>query len=95
MRRALLAAIFTLLTFGVTGGVMAAPEGGGPPKSDPTCRERNGEETCPGDNGDEGCRGVERAEALAPEQPAPAFDLVTDILGEGAENDCDPSNDDE
>lgn len=80
-----LAVLFTgLMLF--SGVAMATP-----PNEDPTCGNPGGPasgQECAGDNGSPGCEGVLIAEERAPEQADPAFDLVTDILSEGPEGEC-------
>lgn len=70
------------------GSALAAP-----PDSDPTCGNPGGPasgEECAGDNGRPGCEGIAVAEETpAGEHAADALDLVTDILGEGDESNCD------
>jgi hypothetical protein len=62
-----------------------------PPDSDPTCGRGNqpDPEACRGDNGAPGCQGINRARDKNAPQSDPAMDLVTDILGEGSESECD------
>lgn len=87
MRRLFVAAVAAVsLTIG-------GPAVANPPDSDPTCGNSGGPasgEECAGDNGAPGCEGIDRArETPAGEAAADALDLVTDILGEGAESECD------
>ena len=66
------------------------------PTNDPTCDSNRpeGPAGCPGDNGEPGCQGINVAKGTpADETPAgAAIDVVTDILDEGLENDCDPDD---
>lgn len=63
-----------------------------PPDEDPTCGNPGGPasgQECAGDNGSAGCDGINTAREHAEDTPAAdAFDLVTDILSEGLEGEC-------
>lgn len=86
LKKRFLAVLFTgLLMF--SGVAMATP-----PDDDPTCGNPGGPasgEECPGDNGSPGCEGINRAREFADQTPAAdAIDLVTDILSEGLDGEC-------